>query len=161
MLQVTRMSVRFRWWGLLVTLFLLNGCGKPAGNASEAATIALITTLGGKVEQDDKDPLRPVLKVYLHSSKVQDADLAALQKLPRMQNLFLGRTAIGDKGLEFLKDATQLKTLSLNGTRVTDEGLRHLSGLTALKTLNLQETKVTATGIAALKQVLTSTTIAR
>ncbi|MDB5391893.1 MAG: hypothetical protein JWM11_7539 [Planctomycetaceae bacterium] len=145
---------------LLIACFL-SGCGAPAGNTAEADAVAAILKLGGKVEYSEINPDRPVLKVYLHSTKVQDADLAALEKLPRLQNLFLGRTKISDAGLGHLQKASHLETLSLNSTAVTDDGIKRLSHLKNLKTLNLQETKVTEAGVKELKQALPGLTIAR
>src|SRR5438045_1127419 len=72
------------------------GCGGPQGNAAEADSVAAVIKLGGKVEFDDKTPERPVVKVYLHDTAVGDADLACLEKLTKLQNLFLGRTQISD-----------------------------------------------------------------
>ncbi len=146
---------------MLLLGLMFAGCRPAVGNPGEAAAIAAIQQLGGKVEVDDKQPDRPVLKVYLHSTPVTDADLAHLEQLKRVQNLFLGKTQITDAGLEHLQGASNLKTLSLNATRVTDVGLKSLTGLTNLKTLNLQETKVTAGGVAELKRKLPGVTIAR
>lgn len=145
----------------LVLLALAAGCGGPRGNASEAATVAAISKLGGKVEFDPQSADKSVTKVYLHGTAVTDADLAMLNKLTRLENLFLGRTKISDAGLEHLKGATHLKTLSLNGTAVTDAGLKQLTDLKELKTLNVQETKVTATGADELRRALPQVTIAR
>ena len=137
------------------------GCGRPAGNSAESAAIAAIEKLGGKVEVDQQLPDKPVIKVYLHSTPVTDADLVHIAQLKQVQNIFLAKTQITDAGLEHLRDAHGLKTLGLNATAVTDGGLIHLTGLTRLKTLNLQDTKVTAAGAAALKRKLPGVTIAR
>jgi hypothetical protein len=145
---------------MLVALLAI-GCQKPAGNPGEAAAIAAIQKLGGRVEVDEQQPEKPVIKVYLHSTPVQDADLAHLEHLKSLQNLFLGKTGITDAGLEHLRGASHLKTLSLNVTGVTDAGLKHLTELKNLKTLNLQETKVTPAGVAELKGKLRGVTIAR
>ena len=145
----------------LLVLVLALGCVRPVGNPAEATAIAAIQQLGGKVEVDEKQPDQPVIKVYLHSTPVKDADLVHLGQLKQLQNAFLGRTAITDAGLEHLKQAQHLKTLSLNATAVTDAGLKHLTELKSLKTLNLQETKVTAAGVAELKRKIPGATIAR
>jgi hypothetical protein len=147
-------------WCLLLVLSA-TGCGKPAGSPAEAAVVAAIRKLGGKVEFDEKQPDHPVLKVYLHRTDVMDSDLAEFPKLTRLQNLFLGQTKITDTGLEHLKGMIQLQTLSLNGTSVTDAGLVSLSTLTGLKTLNLQETKTTTAGVDELRRVLRTAMIAR
>jgi len=137
------------------------GCGQPAGDPDESAAIVVIQKLKGKVEFDSPGKDQRVVKVYLHNTSVQDADLAVLEKFPKLRNLFLGKTQIGDAGLEHLQKCGELQTLSLNSTRVTDTGLTSLSALTKLKTLNLQETPVTAEGAAELRKTLTGVTIAR
>ena len=155
------MRVRFSlrlWVSILATAI---GCNQPAGQPDESAAVAAIQKHGGKVEFDHPGADRRVIKVYLHNTAVQDADLAALEKLPMLKNVFLGRTQIGDAGLEYLQGASELQTLSLNSTRVTDAGLKSLTGLTKLKTLNLQETQVTAAGAAQLCKSLSGVTIAR
>ena len=155
------MRVRFSlrlWVSILATAI---GCNQPAGQPDESAAVAAIQKHGGKVEFDHPGGDQRVIKVYLHNTAVQDADLAALEKLPMLKNVFLGRTQIGDAGLEYLQGASELQTLSLNSTRVTDAGLKSLTGLTKLKTLNLQETQVTAAGAAQLCKSLSGVTIAR
>lgn len=137
------------------------GCGKPVENSEEAAAIASIQKLKGKIEFEGEGQERRVVKVYLHSTAVQDSDLAVLPKVLKLKNLFLGKTQISDAGLEHLGHCVELLTLSLNSTRVTDEGLKSLSKLSKLKTLNVQETKVTKEGAAVLKRQLPGVTIAR
>ncbi len=145
---------------VVVSLALLAGCSKSpeTGHADEAVAVAKIRQLGGQVEFNAD---RRVVKVYLHTTPVTDDDLAALEKLPQLQNVFLGKTQIGDAGLSHLSSAAELKTLSLNSTRVSDEGLKSLAKLKNLKTLNLQDTKVTAKGATQLNQSLPETKIAR
>lgn len=142
-------------------LLMVAGCGGPRASATEAAAVAAIEKLGGKVEFDSKAPESPVIKVYLHGTAVTDSDLTVLPKLTQLQNLFLGKTKISDAGLEHVKGASHLKTLSLNGTAVTDAGLKQLADLKELKTLNVQETKVTAAGVDELRRTLPQVTIAR
>lgn len=148
--------------GLIATLLICaTGCGAHPGNTFEAATVALIQKLGGKVEFDGPGPNRQVVKVYLHQSAVRDEDLAALKNLSKLRNLFLGKTKITDAGLEHLHSLRELQTLSLNSTSVTDVGLKSLTELTQLKTLNLQETPTTAAGATRLKKLLPRLTVAR
>lgn len=153
------------WRTLLSACFLIAaavvGCQPSPGNPGEAAAIAAIEKLGGRIEVDEARTDKPVIKVYLYSTAVKDVDLSHLEQLQHLQSLFLGKTQITDAGLEHLRGATSLKTLSLNATAITDVGLRQLTGLTNLKTLNLQETKATPKGIAALKGKLPGVTIAR
>jgi hypothetical protein len=139
----------------------LNGCTRLAVQPDEAAAVAAIQKLGGKVEFDGTGADRRVVKVYLHQTQVSNDDLIALEKLPKLRNLFLGKTKISDQGLAHLEQAVELETLSLNATRVTDEGLKSLSGLKNLKTVNLQETQVTQAGVSQLRKSLPTAKIAR
>lgn len=148
-------------FGSFVLVLIAIGCGKTKGNSDEAAVVAAIQKLKGKVELEPEGPEQRVIKVYLHQTAVQNDDLAMLSKLPKLRNVFLGKTAISDAGLEHLGKLVELVTLSLNSTQVTDEGLKSLGKLTKLKTLNLQETKVTKQGIAALKKQFPTVMIAQ
>lgn len=145
----------------LILLLGLFGCHQPpSAHPDEAAAIAAIQKLGGKVEFEGDGTERRVFKVYLHSTKVTDDDLAMLKKLPKLRNLFLGKTQISDAGLEHLEKSAELQTLSLNSTHVTDAGLQSLNWLKNLKTLNLQETQVTPAGAAQLRKSLPAAKIA-
>ena len=155
---MARRIISARWFVLIV---LILGCSKPLQNPDEAAAVAFIQKLGGKVEFVGEGKDQRVFKVYLHNTSVQDADLAVLETLPKLTNLFLGKTQIGDAGLLHLLKSGDLQTLSLNSTRVTDEGLKSLVTLTKLKTLNLQETKVTNDGLAELRKAIPEARIAR
>ncbi len=137
------------------------GCGKIVIHPDEAAAVAAIQKLGGKVAFEGEGSDRRVIKVYLQSSSVRDADLSAVEKLPKLRNLFLGKTQISDTGLEHLRHSHELQTLSLNSTPVTDIGLTALEALTNLKTLNLQETKVTTAAVARLRKKRPRVTIAQ
>jgi len=154
------MKWRVTFGSCLLFLMIFVGCGGPKGNSAEAEAVAAILKLKGKIEFDEQNPDHSVVKVYLHSTEVKDEDLAAIEKLAKLQNLFLGKTSIGDAGLEHLKGAGGLRTLSLNGTQVTDAGLKSLAGLKNLKTLNLQDTQVTEAGLQQLRQALPGVTIA-
>ena len=142
---------RASWWVALVGV--LSGCGGPAESLhpDEAAAVAAIRKLGGKVEFDAE---RRAIKVHLHATAVQNDDLVLLAKLPNLQNLSLGKTQIGDDGLAHLAGCARLETLSLNSTNVTDSGLKPLMKLVNLKTLNVQETKVSRAGSAQLRRAL-------
>lgn len=137
------------------------GCGTLHGNADERDAVEFIQRQGGKVEFDGAGEDQRVVKVYLHQTQINDADLAVLQNLSKLRNLFLGKTKIGDAGLEHLQNLPELQTLSLNSTHVTDAGLEPLKTLTNLKTLNLQDTHVTVAGVTRLRKALPGTTVAR
>jgi hypothetical protein len=144
---------------LLVLACAIAGCG-PKVNSAEAAAAAMIQRVGGRFEFDQQNAEHRIIKVFLHETKVTDADLESLGGIANLQALYLGRTAITDAGLAHLKGLRNLATLSLNNTAVSDQGLEHLSGLSRLKTLNLHETLVTAAGVAGLQQALPGVKIA-
>jgi len=80
-----------------------------------------------------------------------DADVHALQGLPKLHTLGFMGAPIGDAALEVMKTLPSLRNLNIIGTKVTDAGLVHLQGLTALEYLGLKSTAVTDDGLAHLK----------
>jgi Leucine-rich repeat (LRR) protein len=72
----------------------------------------------------------------LESTRVTDASLAHLAKLPNLQVLVLAQTSITDAGMVHLAQLTNLEELHLAGTKVTDAGLNRLRSLKKLRTLD-------------------------
>ena len=99
--------------------------------------IAEIQKWGGKFEVDSKRPDGPVIKVFLRSTKINNAGLALLDALPQIQGLDLEGSRITDAGLAHVKGLADLQRLSLINTDVTDAGLVHLAGLRELRSLDL------------------------
>ena len=120
---------------------------------SQAAAVAAIEKLGGKVTFDEKSPGRPVVKVTLYKTKVTDADLVCLTGLTRLRVLDLVGTQVTDAGLRYLKEMTKLGCLFLSSTQVTDAGLVHFKGLTNLHTLTLSSTQVADAGLVHLERL--------
>jgi hypothetical protein len=86
----------------------------------------------------------------LGGTKVSDAWMASLERLTRLRGLDIRGTAVGDPGLAHLKGLVKLENLIV-GTGVTDAGLAHLKGLGQLEFLNLRETKVSDSGLVNLE----------
>ncbi|HTU99710.1 MAG TPA: hypothetical protein VMF13_04175, partial [Luteitalea sp.] len=86
----------------------------------------------------------------LSRTKVTDAGLKTLAKMPNLQHLDLRDTTVGDAGLDALAPLQHLRTLGLYGTAVTDAGLPALQRLTGLRRLYVGETRVTAPAVATL-----------
>ena len=86
----------------------------------------------------------------LSRTRVTDAGLKALEKMPNLQHLDLRDTAVGDAGLDALAPLHDLRTLGLYGTAVTDAGLPALQRLAGLRRLYVGGTKVTPPGVATL-----------
>jgi hypothetical protein len=63
-------------------------------------------------------------------------------------------TRVTDADLQHLKRLPQLSRLDLDGTQVTDADLVHLEGLTTLHYVRLDSTRVTRTGVLALRRAL-------
>ena len=111
--------------------------------AEQGKAVAEIERLGGCVEFDEESPQRPVIRVFLATGHVTDADLEHLKGLTQLRELYLEGAKVTDAGLEHLERLTQLQVLDLSGTAVTDAGLEHLRGLTQLEVLDLSDTGVT------------------
>jgi internalin A len=131
----------------LLALLLLS----PAAWADETALVKAVTSLGGKVEVDNKRPGHPVIAVIFdESKKVTDKDLALVKEFRNLDSLSLNRCLqITDAGLRELKGLKNLHYLWLGGgekfgeTKITDRGLRELKDLKSLKALGLRGTRVT------------------
>jgi penicillin V acylase-like amidase (Ntn superfamily) len=92
-------------------------------------------------------------ELNLANPAVTDANVAALQGLPKLASLGLMGAPIGDKALEVMKTLPALRILNISGTKVTDAGLVHLRDITALEYLGLKGTAVTDAGLAQLKSL--------
>jgi mono/diheme cytochrome c family protein len=86
----------------------------------------------------------------LSRTRITDAGLKALEKMPNLQHLDLRGTAVGDAGLDKLAPLHNLRTLGLYGTSVTDAGLPALQRLSGLRRLYVGGTGVTPPGVASL-----------
>ena len=162
----------------------------PPAGANASAVVAWIRRLGGTVSSDGSaislrgsaigdrglDALE-ALGATLHKLDVSgtgigDAGIAALARLPLLEELDLGSTSATDRGLAGLKaprlrklvlDNTyvegtglaaseSLEALDLLGAPVSDAGLEAIArAAPALQRLHLGETDVTGAGLAALR----------
>ncbi len=76
-------------------------------------------------------------------SRITNADLAEIAKLPELAELNLSYTRITDQGLEALAPLSSLNRLYLSETQITDAGLQHLAGHAKLASLDLSGTNIT------------------
>jgi uncharacterized membrane protein len=90
----------------------------------------------------------------LSRTKVTDAGLAAVAKMPNLRRLQLQETGVTDAGLPSIKALPKLEVLNLFDTRVSDAGLAALTSLKTLRRLYLWRTAVTAGGEAKLGKLL-------
>jgi hypothetical protein len=87
----------------------------------------------------------------LSGTRVTDAGLATLARLPNLTRLSLGNTAVSDAGLRHLAALVRLEYLNLFDTRVSDAGVGALRALGALRVVYLGGTRVSSEGRAALQ----------
>lgn len=90
----------------------------------------------------------------LAGSKITDAGLAHIAKLPKLTKLHLENTAVSDEGLKHLANLEHLEYLNLYNTKVSDAGLSHLEGLGKLRNLYVWQSEVTQDGARALQAKL-------
>jgi uncharacterized membrane protein/mono/diheme cytochrome c family protein len=100
-----------------------------------------------------------VLWLDLGQTRVTDAALTTVGKLPSLTRLRLNNTAISDAGLEHLIGLPHLESLNVYGTRVSDAGISRLERLKSLRSLYVWQTAVTADGVAKLKAAAPRLTI--
>ena len=119
--------------------------GAPA--ATDAAAIAAVEKLGGRVQEVAQNDNHLEVSYHLSGASVTDASLVPLARLKKIVHLDLGQTGITDAGLAHVRGLTELTDLHLEGTKVTDRGLASLKGLVNLTYLNLYGTAVTDAGL--------------
>jgi hypothetical protein len=88
--------------------------------------------------------------LQLFKTPVTDAGLVHLRDLKTLKVLYLSYTQVGDDGLLHLRELENLTLLSLYGTQVSDAGLAHLTSLKKLTQLNLSGTQVSDLGLPTL-----------
>jgi hypothetical protein len=97
-------------------------------------------------------------------SRITDAGLTHLARLPALENLLLvsegsAKMSLTDAGLAHVGTMHQLKSLRLLGLPITDAGLEYLKQLSNLRLLRLHRTQVTKRGIDELQGALPLCTI--
>jgi hypothetical protein len=94
-----------------------------------------------------KEFFEDVVMIDLKGKPITDRDLEELKKLPRLENVNLGKTRVTGAGMIHLAGLKNIKCLSLWDTQVNDDGLRNLAALTKLRVLILDGTRVTDSGL--------------
>jgi len=122
--------------------------GEPT--PSEIAACAIID---GKEIPLSEEALIKVTFLSLDSTDVDDAKLAAVEKLQNLNRLDLSGTKITDAGLAYIENLQNLSMLDLSGTKITDAGLAYIKNLRKLKGLNLLGTKITDAGLAYIENL--------
>jgi hypothetical protein len=127
-------------------LAILAACARAA-SGPDAAALAAIEDLGGKITRDARRPGRPVVRIEFQFKQLKDAALALLRPFVELETLHLDSTGITGAGLVHLKPLTRLRRLGLSANALTDESLAVLPALERLEILNLQLTRVTDAGL--------------
>ena len=91
---------------LPVLLLLVVGTPGYSGEPNEeAAAIAEITRLGGRVKVDETQPGKPVVSVNLIGTQVTDARLVHIEVLGNLKVLVVHGTHVSDAGVKQLHEA--------------------------------------------------------
>ena len=107
--------------------------GPPIGEKGMAiiAKMPKLSTLVAVITRDDAlVPLKEIrnpVTLNLSNSRITDAALAHVVKLPKLQNLMLYRTPITDASLPYLKRLKRLKLLEVGGTDLSEAAIGQLS----------------------------------
>jgi uncharacterized membrane protein/mono/diheme cytochrome c family protein len=93
-----------------------------------------------------------IVSFKLTNTKITDASLSIVGKMPNLVKLFLNNTSITDKGINELSGLKYLEYLNLYNTQITDASLPKLAQIKSLKKLFLWQTKVTKPAVEAFKK---------
>lgn len=129
----------------------------PVHADSPLLRVQFLAHQGTVGDQDVKAlmPLREqIAELDLSRSKITDASISRIARMPRLTRLDLHATKIGDASLAGLAACQELRYLNLYGTRVSDTGLRMLTKLKKLQALYLWDSRATENGVAALAKAL-------
>jgi hypothetical protein len=93
-------------------------------------------------------------QLLLGRTKVTDAGMKSVAKLPRLYLLEISGTAVTDAGIAALAPAPRLKVLRFRSTTVTDRGMDSLREVKTLLMMSVGGSKVTEAGIASLRKAI-------
>jgi hypothetical protein len=81
-----------------------------------------------------------LVSLRLEACDVQDAHLSALERMPKLAQLWLGRTRVTDAGLPAIGKRSEWVLLDLTDCKITDAGLRSLGKMKQIQDLWLSKT---------------------
>lgn len=93
-----------------------------------------------------RDHFDPVTVVSLSSEDFRDTDLAYLEALPDVEEIWIGEP-ITDAALDHLRGMIKLEELNLHGSGFTDAGLQKLRGLSELRSLTSRNARFSDEGL--------------
>ena len=124
----------------------LSAAGKKRLAASKTSFLSLLMGRGTTTPWRTSTRLKRLGGLHLSGSKITDAGLVHLRKLPNLYYLTLQEVAITDDGLRHL-EGLGIEELALPMTQISDRGIIHLARMPALVRLNLALTGVTDAAI--------------
>jgi hypothetical protein len=86
-------------------------------------------------------------------ASLTDAGLVELNRLPRLEEVFVQCGSVTHVGIKALTASKRLKSLGLQSVALTDTGMKHLAEFQELRWLYLNMTQVTGEQLSSLKQV--------
>jgi len=132
----------------------------PAGNTFEFGEDA---SGNFAIKRDYKNGLRDsdmawvnkltnLRELWLEANGITEKGLLQLTNLKRLEILWLQHTAVGDDGMPALKNFPNLRDLDLSGTFVTDAAIPAMIECGTLQRVTLNNTSITNEGAAKLKR---------
>lgn len=97
--------------------------------------------------------LTSLVHLDMRDTRLDDAWMAPLSSLERLEVLDLWASSINGSGLAFCRDLPKLRSLALDMTRTDDHALANLAGVTSLEKLTLFRTQITDAGLVHLKEL--------
>lgn len=142
----------------------LKGTGATGAALLDLPWRGELERLGGQFFDDERlrylEGLSKLTHLDLQLSKVTDAGLMHMPKLPALRVLNLGSTSVTGTGMSALAGIDTLEEINLTScTAVTDEALSKLERMQNLKRLFLFSTPITPAGAKALKKAIPDVTI--
>lgn len=125
----------------------------PRAYRDKVAEVSITGTQVTDAELAHLQNLTGLQEIYLYGTRLTDAGLDHLKHLTSLQELELNHNQVTDTGLAHLKEMIGLQRLGLSGTQVTDAGLAHLQGLMGLQRLALDHTQITDAGLPHLQKL--------
>lgn len=102
---------------------------------------------------------KQVLWLKLGHTKISDAVMGVVGKLPSLTKLFLNNSNVTDNSIRHLNTLSKLQYLNLSATAVTAKSVNGLTGLKNLRQLYLYQTAVGGEGYGNLKKAFPSALI--
>jgi Leucine-rich repeat (LRR) protein len=125
----------------------------PAKVMDDVDAISAIQQLDSRISFDGNGYVQ---RVDIDGQQLGENDLAPLEKLSHLKQLFIYSAAVDDTGLQYVAHLSNLTILIIGSYHGTDAGLEHLAGLANLQTLTLQGgaiTDLSLTQLAKLKSL--------